>query len=86
MKGTQTCVLISQSSTTCDVDDETELSFELGQPNGFTLDRSGFEIVQTGHYDSFDSRMDIEIGQRLIRFLPTYSATGAEQSRVHAGR
>ena len=56
MKGTQTCVLISKASTACDVDDETELPFELGQPDGLTLDRSGFKIVQTGHDDSFDSR------------------------------
>ncbi len=56
MKGTQTCVLISKTSTACDVDDETELSFELGQADGLTLNRSDFEIVQTGHDDSFDSR------------------------------
>jgi len=30
VKGTQTCVLTGEASTTCDVDDQAELTFELG--------------------------------------------------------
>jgi len=52
MKGTQTCVLISKASTARNVDDQAELTFELGKLDGLTLDRGHFEIKETGHWDS----------------------------------
>jgi len=52
MEGTQTCVLVGEASTTGDVDDQAELSFELGEPDRIPADRGHFEIVQTGHSSS----------------------------------
>jgi hypothetical protein len=49
VKGTQTCVLTSKTSTTGDVDDQAELTFELREPDGLPRDRERFEIVKTGH-------------------------------------
>ena len=49
VKGTQTCVLTGEASTTGDVDDQTELAFELREPDGLSSNRLRFEIVKTGH-------------------------------------
>ena len=53
VKGTQTCVLTGQASTTCDVDHQAELPFELREPNRLAGDRGDFEIVQARHAFSF---------------------------------
>jgi hypothetical protein len=49
VKGTQTCVLTGEASTAGDVDDETELAFELREPNRIARDRKRFEVMQAGH-------------------------------------